>query len=323
MVQALFALFLKLWTIFVPQKGAKRVCISLKQNYFRRYLFTLVRLLALEGYAVSITASPLFLLSLMREPYSRKILKEHHVELCLFPPADAILLSEKSAPQFSSDYFTDKAGYHIPMTMHPNQYISDLWSETYDIEEKRNQLFFTGTFDPQTYKSPNPLFSVLIRNELLKHMKELCKSHEALSFEEVTKVRDVEFLYMNTLKAIVPYELHRKTLGGFRYMVAFPGSRMPLCHNVIEALSVGTIPLIQRSYAQHFYPPLIDGETALFFDDENDLRQSIDRALALPDEEFNRMSTKAKEYYAQHCTPSVIINTMLSEKERIFMLGAI
>jgi hypothetical protein len=41
---------------------------------------------------------------------------------------------------------------------------------------------------------------------------------------------------------------------------------MPLCHNVIEAMSVGTIPIIQKEYAA-LYPNLTDNENAVIFND--------------------------------------------------------
>lgn len=323
MFRLVISLFKKFFFNHKERNKAKCISISLKKNYFRRYLFTVIRLFIIEGYHVKLKASPLFLLSLFREPYSKKILLEENVSLYLTKKC-TYNLSDSSKPHLSPDYFTDSNAYHVPITMHPNQYISQLWKESYEVSNRRNQLFFAGAFLENLYSHPNSQFAILNRMDLLSKVKDACNTLEAQSYEELLQEnREYDFIYLNSQKAIVPFEENRKTLATFRYMIAFPGANMPLCHNLAEAISVGTVPIIQKSYAKLLQPPLKDDVSAFYFTDETDLKATIEKALALPEEEFIQMSKNIKEYYETHCTPAKIVENLLKESDIIFLLGAI
>lgn len=324
MVRLILVTFSKL--LFKKKKPptAKVVLIDLKKNHFRRYLFTLIRLLIITGYEVEFRFSLPFLLSLFREAYSRKIILEECVSFSRGRGSYVHTLSDTNEPFLSPDYFSDKSGYRIPITMHPNQYVTDLWKEEYEESARRNQIFFAGNFTPELYENPNPQFKVINRTDLLRFLSRVCNTKKANSFESLKQKQDsTDFIYMDTRETIVPFEKNRKTLAGFRYMMAFPGANMPLCHNLTEALSVGTVPILQKSYADLLYPPVKNGDEVLIFNGAEDLQKTVERALSMSEKHYAEMSQKAKNYYTTHCTPSAIVKNIMEEQKRIFMLGAI
>jgi hypothetical protein len=65
----------------------------------------------------------------------------------------------------------------------------------------------------------------------------------------------------------------RPTLSHFNFFLACPGFIMPYSHNVVEAMSVGAIPVIQDTYAHMFFPTLKHNINAIIFTDLGDLSQ--------------------------------------------------
>src|SRR3990167_5062911 len=65
----------------------------------------------------------------------------------------------------------------------------------------------------------------------------------------------------------------QKELSMFDFFLAPPGVQMPLCHNIIEAIAVGTIPF--TNYYNWFEVPLEDGKNCIAFNDEKELLQRL------------------------------------------------
>lgn len=300
------------------------IYINLNSNYFRRYLFTLVKLFRIEGYTIYFQVRPRFLVSLLGELYTRKIIDEQHIRFSWKPLKGVPTLSDRHLPRLSPDYFETASGYHMPMTLHPNHYVSNLWKEEYPETPRQNQLFFAGNFTPELYDHPNEQFRIINRTELLATIKRVCTVHEIEHFEQLTEAsREADLLYLDTRKEIVPYEENRKTLAKYRFMLAFPGANMPLCHNIAEAFSVGTVPILQENYARHLRPPVQDGQEVFVFHDGKDLKSVVKKARAMSEEQFQKMSKKAKAYYEMNCTPKAIVENILKEKKIIRVPGAI
>ncbi|EMI17354.1 ATPase [Rhodopirellula maiorica SM1] len=87
-------------------------------------------------------------------------------------------------------------------------------------------------------------------------------------------------------------------LAQHRFFVCCPGAAQPMCHNLIEAMSVGTIPLIE--YGDRLRPQLTDGENAICFRGADGLRDAIDRIHQLSASRLDEMSQSAAAYYDNH-----------------------
>ena len=82
------------------------------------------------------------------------------------------------------------------------------------------------------------------------------------------------------------------------FFLAPPGWVMPHCHNIVEAMSVGTIPI--TNYGGYLTPPLEDGATCLAFDTPEGAVAAVRRALAMPPAEIAAMRAHVARYYDEH-----------------------
>src|SRR5690606_23719156 len=98
----------------------------------------------------------------------------------------------------------------------------------------------------------------------------------------------------------VPVSEWLNTLSKFHFFLAGPGL-MPICHNLLEAMSVGTVPIIQ--FPELIVPPLKDNENCIAFKDENDLLMKITDALNLEYAVKEKLSDGVFDYFANNVAP--------------------
>lgn len=87
-------------------------------------------------------------------------------------------------------------------------------------------------------------------------------------------------------------------LGSSSFFLAPPGYRMPLCHNLVESMSVGAVPIL--GYADWLPEPLRDGVDCLSFRTGAELETAVERALAMDEAEVARLREGVAAYYAEH-----------------------
>ncbi len=106
------------------------------------------------------------------------------------------------------------------------------------------------------------------------------------------------------------------------FFLGLPGSHMPMCHNLVEALAVGAVPIL--SYADWFAPALRDGVECLRYDSEDTLVAALERALAMPDADVARMRAAAAAYYDRHLAPEAAAAHMavLGDRLRVLYVNA-
>jgi hypothetical protein len=82
------------------------------------------------------------------------------------------------------------------------------------------------------------------------------------------------------------------------FFLCFSGVELPMCHNAIEAMAVGTIPII--SYADWFFPALEHKKNAIVFKDEKDLVEKVNEVFQMPQEQIAEMRRNVLKYYETH-----------------------
>jgi hypothetical protein len=92
-----------------------------------------------------------------------------------------------------------------------------------------------------------------------------------------------------------------RTLAQSDFFLAPPGVVMPLCHNLIEALSVGTIPITE--YANSLAPPLQPGRNCIAFRGKDDLIRKLREALAMTSDKIMQMREEVIRYSDEHLLP--------------------
>jgi hypothetical protein len=103
--------------------------------------------------------------------------------------------------------------------------------------------------------------------------------------------------------------------------MAFPGVAMPICHNLIEAMSVGTIPIIQASYAKLFQIPFTHLKNAIIFENETDLNIRLKEAFSLSSSDLDSIHREVYGYYNENFSPEAVTANILKNKGINYILA--
>jgi glycosyltransferase involved in cell wall biosynthesis len=104
------------------------------------------------------------------------------------------------------------------------------------------------------------------------------------------------------------------TLARADFFLCPPGMVMPMCHNVVEAMAVGTIPLI--GYPEWLHPNLKHLENCVVFDGKDDLVEKARLVLAMPPAQIAQMRAAVIDYYDRNLRPETLVKAIESRPER-------
>lgn len=88
------------------------------------------------------------------------------------------------------------------------------------------------------------------------------------------------------------------TIARADFFLCCPGSSQPTCHHLTEAMSVGTIPILQ--YADRVTPMLVDCVDAICFHGRDDLTDAIDRVANMSASEIAAMRGRVAAFYDEY-----------------------
>jgi hypothetical protein len=92
-------------------------------------------------------------------------------------------------------------------------------------------------------------FGIILRPDLFDYISSLSKIVEipqsVSELENVYKCETNKIVLCNTAQVEVPQSKWLELLAATYFFIAMPGSSTPLCHNIIEAMSKSTIPVVQ------------------------------------------------------------------------------
>jgi hypothetical protein len=312
------------------QETGPKVWLDLSVDY-ERYIYTLCKLFELEGYQVYIKANPRFLVKLTNRFASRIITEGKVIFTNKKPDLLAATFSDRSGGGdikfISMDYFAtifDKNpnSYHIPIGLHPDMYRSGLWNAAIHQTKRKQSIFFAGTF-MQRYgeMSQDRRFEMPDRLQLFNMLKSLPNATFPKSYNELAEnSNDGQIDVVSLDNFIVPQDILRQTIAGYTYFIACPGFIMPQSHNVYEAMSVGTIPIIHRQYARMFHPKLEDNKTAILYGDN--FIEKIQEALQIKPEQLYAMEAQVRNYYNTYLTPKVVVSQLIAADKTTYFLNS-
>lgn len=321
---------LKSW--FVPA-GDKRIYIEISDLYPNRYLYNFLKFFILCGYIVYI-------------PFNLKLLKKLKISKgeSLF---SSWILEEKikigrpkspyetiTAERLSNDYFSRnyaEGNYHVPMSEFPAFYFENIDLPIEMKETKRkNSIFMAGNLDAQHYDKItfSPFFSLPSRYRTIQHIKTNSQLYYPIGTEGqleefISSELDKKIIIIDTVSEFhIPIKKLKDFLVNFRFYLALPGVSMPQCHNVVEAMSVGCIPIIHEIYATTFHPPLKHRETALIYRDLENLTEVTSQALNLSAEHLKEMRENVFRYYSRYLSPQSIVKTIIEKRPKKILIQA-
>jgi hypothetical protein len=253
------------------------------------------------------------------------------------------IISDKNI-QYGNVCFLDPDYYKIqigslllPFPLHPNHYASCFYRQILSYNKdslRRYKILFSGNTDKSLYNTPriNNSFDILNRWEIINYLR------NTFPPKNVIIVRDHQILKSNNsdlsnslvlcdwewnakrsrdLKARIPNENWFSELSMADFFIALPGVKIPFSHNCIEAMAVGSIPIL--NYAHLFSPKLIDGINCLVFKSYEDLHNRIMQALQMSHHEISFMRKNVTDYYNSYLSSNRINQFLLNrENTRVY-----
>ena len=126
------------------------------------------------------------------------------------------------------------------------------------------------------------------------------------------------FVLCETQHCMIPGERWLDALAKADFFLACPGVGMPLCHNLIEALAAGAVPILQ--YADYLPQPLEDGVNCLAFAEPAGLADAIRRATAMAPEQIRRLRENVRQYYDTYLAPGQFAKLLFTGTPRKTLL---
>lgn len=186
----------------------------------------------------------------------------------------------------------------------------------YDVEDQRStRIFFGGNTEEGKYDRDiiREEYHMLTRREMLAAAASATPPYRptnALAWLAGGEFQP--FVLCETQRCKIPRNRWLAALGEADFFLAAPGVGMPLCHNLIEALTAGAVPILQ--YADYLPDPLEDGKNCLSFRDAAGLREIVGKVLKLSAESIVEMRRAVRDYYDEFLAPGRFA-------ERLFTAG--
>lgn len=301
--------------------GDRRVTLDIRRFQYARYFYSFVKFLTMEGVAVDLRFRPETLHALSRAQYGNMVLSERLVRLGRGRPDDRVVGESSGDVSFGAFDFLpsrDPAVYDVPMAQHPLMYARGLWNQPVVSDEPRPAVLFIGNSQPGTYAKieSDGVFDVIGRVRLWELLRRSGLCCEPATGDDLSHAVSGTVTLVDSSAHPIPMECFRQTVAGFGFFLCAPGVFMPLCHNLVEAMSVGAIPVIQRSYAALLEPVLEHRRNAIVFDGEEDLVAKLSEALAMDAVARGAMKRAVLAYHEDHLSPRAVVSRVLAPEVR-------
>ena len=302
---------------------------------YGRLLFSLLSAFSSKGYQIS------FFDNIPREnleKYGQLIYYLDNFSLSSAPPnntEDSIYLFDKENKalgklpwhkkiQVNFDTFSPywfKRPIIMPYPIHPSQATIDLKERLKILRssEKNIGVFFSG--DTKGYvrnrvrypKAKLPRLEIV--NAILDRMGENVLHVEDLPV--LNNQKDTSYIQkcviIDTSKGWVNEKHWLRYLARANFFLSPPGMVMPMCHNIVEAMAVGAIPI--TNYPEWFDPTLTHMKDCIVFDDKDDLIKKLKLALRMDQSQVERMRDNTIAYYQNHLNPDTFVSRIESCKD--------
>lgn len=338
------------WSSVADPQSCALVVLSdaaLGRRDLGRYLFVLVRYLHEAGYCVHMSANRELTACLATERFARMLLETDALRLVEGGDRDqagraALLLHDgcvHAPPRGTRKEIvlvtgrrltTTPEAYDVlfPYMLHPKYYATgDVHRVDCLREHTRTiRLMFSGNFSPR-YANPEieSRYGKRNRTQIIESLRSGLTDSEMLTVTEanadalIGSTPDPRFVFVDTSTGFrIAKDQWLATLGRCAFFLACPGVDMPLSHNLVEAMSVGAIPVTQCG--DYFDPPLRHGQEC-FAHDGHDVVTAVRTVLAMDTGEISRMRDSVLAYYERYLTPQAFARRVLDSPEHRLRLG--
>ncbi len=226
---------------------------------------------------------------------------------------------------FSPYWFTQPI--LMPYPVHPVHAGPDLRDrlQTYRASEKKMRVFFSGDregYAKNRIQYPKPKLPRLeVINAVLTEMGD--KALLVRGEQDLDSICAVGYvnrcLIMDQNESRIDETRWLSTLATSDFFLCPPGYVMPMCHNTVEAMAVGSIPII--NYPEWFDPHLEHLKNCIAFDDKTDLLVKLNDVLKMGAEQVARMRQRVIDYYDEYLAPESFVRKLeASERPKVIVL---
>jgi hypothetical protein len=214
---------------------------------------------------------------------------------------------------------------NIPFFMHPLIYFFKQHRRLGQFRDKKRKLrvFFGGNTDKLYYTDAElrrqgqmtrfeALNALINRYSGVKSLKS-SKDFTELSGNNKYK-NECWILCTDKTQQIASFDWLNK-ISFSDFFLCFSGAGLPMCHNAIEAMAVGTIPVI--SYFDWFDPPLEHKKNAIVYSSAEDLLRKIEEILKMGPDEIKEVRRNVADYYDKNLSPQSFVSRFESSADKI------
>jgi hypothetical protein len=325
--------------------------LDLHNFFLERVYAHLIYAFKEENYTILIKYNPEFLANLTE--YGVWIVSLDRVQLTFTEP----IVSQNLIYMFDHDYPNSKFNFRVkisdevlseearrhpdkflPFPMIPRLYYEGLHKEIHSLRffQKKLKVFFSGNFNRDQYDNPifEKYFNKLSRIALLEAIKDNLTSDEIILTNDLTEaISDVYInkivisawsrisLNQKSIKGRIENKDWLKTLSGADFLLACPGFVQPMCHNLIEAMSVGVVPILE--HPEFLNPPLEHKVNAIIFSGASDLCEKLREVLMMDPIQIRSMQQNVISYYDQHLSLAAacrLLVTSAQKRDTVFII---
>ena len=206
----------------------------------------------------------------------------------------------------------------MPYPVHPVHAGADLQERLQKLRgrEKKMRVFFSG--DKEGYvKSrvhyPKPklprldVINTIVEGMATKVLPIQSEGHldSACAHGYVNKC-----LIMDQNQSRIDETRWLQTLATSDFFLCPPGFVMPMCHNTVEAMAVGAIPII--NYPEWFDPHLEHLKNCIAFEDRQDLLDKLNDVLEMDETAIARLRQRVIDYHDHYLAPASFVRRIES-----------
>lgn len=302
----------------------KSIFIDVSGIAINRYLYNFIKFFQLNNYTVYLPKNKEIINQLCKNKgeflYASWLIEEGIVK---FTSSDKFKGNIKlSSKQLSNDYFSSffnhdfgKNTYHVPMSEFPGIYHNSFLQEEFSIDLKRKRsVFMVGNIDKTYYGniSKENIFDIPSRRTIADFI------YKQQYYEKVNSIFEIEnfirsaadnrVLLIDTFSNFeIEGEQLKKMLKEFDFYLALPGIIIPQSHNLIEAMSVGCVPILHKTYVKLIRPVLQDNLNCIVYNNVQELDKILSNLSNYKNVQVINLRKNVITYYNEYLAPAAVV----------------
>jgi hypothetical protein len=208
--------------------------------------------------------------------------------------------------------------FFFPFSMHPKIYKLGLHKNLNELQnnERKIKVFFAGSvFEKYYFQLANRVKNILIRPEVINTLfKRLSKKVIRIkNKEKYDSLLNRKYTNKCIIIDSAEFRINRKkwmeSISKCDFFLCPPGD-WTMCHNIIEAMAVGSIPI--TNYAEWLHPHLKHMENCIVFNTKKDLVNKIRLVLKMNKKQIIRIRKNVIQYYNDYLDVAPLFNHLES-----------